>query len=149
MKTDRQSVILSIIDTQPIQTQQQLQQALLEHGISCTQGTLSRDIKQLHLVKYPTADGKQRYTADTASAGTEQLKKLAQVSRQGAVSFKVVENLLVVKTLPGYASGVGSYLDKLKLAHVLGTLAGNDTVLVAMTDSRAAQALYRDIRAVF
>lgn len=54
-----------------------------------------------------------------------------------------------MKTLPGYASGVGSYLDKLKLEHVLGTLAGNDTVLVAMTDSRAAQALYRDIRAVF
>lgn len=149
MKTDRQSAILSIIGDRPIQTQQQLQQALLEQGITCTQGTLSRDIKQLHLVKYPTADGRQRYAAASASATAEQLKKLAQVSRQGALSFRVAENLLVVKTLPGYASGVGSYLDQLKLEHVLGTLAGNDTVLVAMTDGRAAQELYREIRAVF
>lgn len=149
MKTDRQRVILDIIQTQSIETQQQLQQALLKRGISCAQGTLSRDIKQLHLVKYPGENGKLRYTADTAAARQGQMKKLTQVSRQGVVSFQVIENMIVVKTLPGFASGVGSYLDKLELAHVLGTLAGNDTVMVVLTDNRAAQALYQDIRAVF
>ena len=94
-------------------------------------------------------DGKQRYTADTGAVSSEQLKKLTQISRQGVVSFKLAENLIIVKTLPGFASGVGSYLDKLNLEHVLGTLAGNDTVLIAMTDSRTAQALYRDLRAAF
>ena len=149
MKTDRQSVILSIIQDRPIQTQQQLLEALAERGISCTQGTLSRDIKQLHLVKFPMEDGKQRYTADTGAVSSEQLKKLTQISRQGVVSFKLAENLIIVKTLPGFASGVGSYLDKLNLEHVLVTLARHDTVLIAMTDSRTAQALYRDLRAAF
>ncbi len=149
MKADRQSVILDIIESQPVETQQQLQQALLERGIFCAQGTLSRDIKQLHLVKYPGPDGKLRYTADAATVQADQMEKLTQFSRQGVVSFQTVENMIVVKTLPGFASGVGSYLDKLALPHVLGTLAGNDTVLVVMTDSRAAQALYRQLRTAF
>ena len=103
----------------------------------------------MHLVKYPAGNGRLRYAADAAGAHGEQMEKLTRFSRQGVVSCKAAENLLVVKTLPGFAPGVGSYLDKLELPNVLGTLAGNDTVLVAMTDSRAAQALYRDIRAVF
>lgn len=149
MKNDRQRAIVDIIETQPIQTQQQLRRALAERGFSCTQGTLSRDIKQMHLVKYPAEDGKLRYAVDAADVHSEQMEKLTKFSRQGIVSCKAAENLIVVKTLPGFAPGVGSYLDKLELPGVLGTLAGNDTVLVAMTDSKAAQTLCREIRAVF
>ena len=148
-KNDRQRAILEIIGAQPVQTQQQLRRALAARGFACTQGTLSRDIKQLHLVKYPAGNGRLRYAADAAGAHGEQMEKLIRFSRQGVVSCKAAENLLVVKTLPGFAPGVGSYLDKLELPNVLGTLAGNDTVLVAMTDSKAAQALYRELHAVF
>lgn len=142
MKADRHSAILSIIAARPIATQQQLQQALLQRGICCTQGTLSRDIKELHLVKYPAGDGTLRYAAESSSAQQGRLQALNAFFRQGITGFQLVENMIVVKTLPGYASGVASYFDHLSLPDVLGTLAGNDTVLMVVADEKCARSLY-------
>ena len=104
MKDDRQSKILEIIEREPIDTQEQLQQRLQEQGIRCTQATISRDIKQLHLIKEPVGQGRYRYTVSSQRNRLNVADKLRTIFRESIVSIDFAQNIVVIKTMPGLVS---------------------------------------------
>lgn len=148
MKTDRQKAILDLISSHTIATQKQLQEALVKEGYPCTQATLSRDIKELHLQKQRIGNDELRYIQEIPGYNEAQMQKLFRVSQHGILSYDVVGNLIVIKTLPGLASGVGSYIDELQMAQVVGSLAGNDTVLLVVRSTEATSDIIRSIQEV-
>ena len=129
MKTVRQVAILDIIEKQNIETQEELAEALRLRGIRVTQATVSRDIKELRLLKVLTPTGAYKYaTADKAENGLSErfIRMLAESLLSGAAS----NNLIVVKTLSGSANVAAEALDSLHWPEVLGTLAGDNTILL-------------------
>lgn len=148
MKPDRQSVILDIISEQVIETQNQLMLALTERGIKSTQATLSRDIKDLGLVKQCGPDGVYRYAVVKQTAAENLSQKRKAILRQGVVSFDLAQNLLVIKTLPGLAMNACSVIDSMHLEKLVGTLAGDNTAFLAMKDNESAQELYQEIEKI-
>lgn len=148
MKPGRQGVILEIIAQQDIETQHQLLRALAERGIKSTQATLSRDIKELRLVKELGPSGNYRYA--TVKQERDNLdQRLRKIFREGVISYDVAQNLLVIKTIPGLASAACSALDSMEVSGLVGTLAGDDTAFLAMRDNESAMALYHEIEMLF
>ena len=145
MKSNRQNVILAIIARQEIETQNHLLEALAQHGIKTTQATLSRDIKELHLVKTLSSSGKYRYAAPTADETPRYDERLRKIFRESVTSHAAAQNIVVLKTLPGLASGAASTLDSMHLSDLVGTLAGDDTALLVMKNNAAAEALCEEI----
>ncbi len=145
MKTDRQKLILELISRQNVGTQQQLLELLASRGVRCTQATLSRDIHALNLVKLPCPGG-VRYGVEPASAVGSDARKLLNIARLASLSIDAAGNIIVIKTMPGLAHAVGSFADKLEEQGLVGTIAGNDTILLIIKDSASAQALCRDLR---
>ena len=148
MKSNRQAVILEIISTKTIETQNQLMQELETRGIHTTQATLSRDIRDMHLTKEVTPNGGYRYVASRREAG-DHLQRLQKIFRESVVSYDVAQNLFVLRTLPGLASAACSALDAIEVEGLVGTLAGDDTAFIAMRDNAAALALYDEIQHLF
>ena len=145
MKPGRQSAILEIIAERDIETQHQLLLALAERGVKSTQATLSRDIKELHLIKTLSADGKYRYAAPSVEEQPRYDDRLRKIFRESVTSYAQAQNLVVLKTLPGLASGAASTLDGMSYPDLVGTLAGDDTVLLVMQNNAAAAALCEEI----
>ena len=139
MKSVRQNVILEIISTQEIETQNQLMQALNERGISSTQATLSRDIKELRLVK-ELSGGRYRYSVPSQASSPEHSERLRKIFREGVISCDTAMNLIVLKTLPGLAQAASSAMDSMDIPALVGTVAGDDTVFLAMRDVKSAEA---------
>ena len=106
MKSKRQEEILALIQEQNIETQNQLIAALRERGVKSTQATLSRDIRELRLVKELCPDGGYRYTVPTREDSGDQLERLRKIFRECVVSFDTAQNLVVIHTLPGLANGI-------------------------------------------
>ena len=149
MKDSRQSVILQIISDQEIETQAQLIKALAEHGIPSTQATLSRDIKQLHLVKELSNSGKYHYVVSGKSRNNDREQRLRKSFRESVTSYAVAQNIIVIKTLPGLASAACSTLDSMHIETLAGTLAGDDTAFLAMKDNKAAEDFCHEIEEMF
>lgn len=148
MKPGRQGLILEIIAQQDIETQYQLLEALAARGIKSTQATLSRDIKELRLVKELGQDGNYRYAA--ARPDNEDYdQRMAKIFREGVLSYDTAQNLVVIKTLPGLAPVACSVIDNMNVSGLVGTLAGDDTAFLAMRDNEAATALYHEIEKLF
>ncbi len=145
LKSERQNAILRIISEKDIETQFQLLDELEHAGIRCTQATVSRDIKQLHLYKELSAGGKYKYAAVRAGEIRNYSDRLATIFRESITSFASAQNLVVIKTLPGLASAVCSALDGMDIRNLAGTLAGDDTAFLAMSDSAAAEELCREL----
>lgn len=145
MKLNRQSIILEIIKERDIETQNQLLDALAERGIKSTQATLSRDIKDMRLIKELSPRGGYRYAAASKTESADMDQRLRKIFREGVVSYDVAQNLLVLKTLPGLASGACSALDAMRVSGMVGTIAGDDTAFIAMKDNDSALALYHEI----
>lgn len=145
MKNDRQSMILEIIEREPIDTQEQLQQRLLEQGVSCTQATISRDIKQLHLIKEPVGQGKYRYAVSVQRNKLNVADKLRTIFRESIVSIESAQNLVVIKTMAGLANAAAAALDSMDIQYVVGSLAGDDTALLIMRDSESAKDFCNEI----
>lgn len=131
MSSDRRSKILEIIAGNEIQTQEELADRLNREGFRVTQATVSRDIKQLNLVKIPTGDGRQKYAvhADTRS---EMDEKYVNVLRAGFKSMDMAQNILVIKTISGMAMAVAASIDELDFPQIVGSIAGDDTVMCAV-----------------
>ena len=146
MKNSRQAKILEIIEKQPVDTQEQLQQLLKAEGISCTQATISRDIKQLHLVKEPMGQGRYRYTLSSQRSRLNVADKLQSIFRESITSIDYAQNIVVVKTMPGLAGAAGAALDSMNIPGVVGSLAGDDTALLIMRDAVSAGELCDEIR---
>ena len=148
MKTKRQAKIVEIISNTNVETQEQLLKALEEEGFTSTQATISRDIKELKIVKELTSLGTYRYSVSEKDAPPALTDRLNTIFRECVTSIDYAENIIVIHTLPGLASAAGSALDAMKINVVLGTLAGDDTVMIVMRDSNAAAAFCGEIKSV-
>ncbi len=137
MKTVRQVAILDIIAKQDIETQEDLAEALRRHGIRVTQATVSRDIKELRLLKVLTPAGTYKYaTADKAENGLSE--RFVRMLAESVLSVSSANNLVVVKTLSGSANVAAEALDSMHWPEVLGTLAGDNTLLLIVRSNEEA-----------
>lgn len=148
MKAQRQAKIVEIISNANVETQEQLLQALTDQGFNSTQATISRDIKELRIVKELTSLGTYRYCVPEKDAPPAISDRLNNIFRECVISVDSAENLVVIHTLPGMANAAGSALDAMRSGAVLGTLAGDDTVVVVMREGHAAAAFSGEIKAV-
>lgn len=145
MKNDRQSKILEIIEREPIDTQEQLQQRLQEQGNTCTQATISRDIKQLHLIKEPMGQGKYRYAVSVQRNRLNVADKLRTIFRESIVSVDYAQNIVVIKTMAGLANAAAAALDSMSIPYMVGSLAGDDTAMLVMRDTDSARSFCDEI----
>lgn len=144
-KYTRQRIILDIIENFEIETQEELAQYLFEREIDITQATISRDIKELRLVKVLTPDGKYKYaTMDSQYEGIDE--RLKNVFKSTVLSVDKAENMLVVKTLPGAAQICAAAVDNLKIEGVVGTIAGDDTIFVAIEEKNIIDSVLSHIK---
>ena len=149
MKLGRQSVIMEIINERDIETQNQLMDALAECGAKSTQATLSRDIRDMRLVKELGPKGNYRYVAAAKQETPDLDVRLKKIFKESLVSYDVAQNIVVLKTLPGLANGACSALDGMDIEGLVGTLAGDDTAFLAMKDNASANTLYKEIESLF
>lgn len=144
MKEKRQAEIVKIISEQSVETQEQLLAQLKLRGIKATQATISRDIKELHLVKEPAGNGAYRYALVSGRAAhRNHAGRLRNIFKEGVTSFDVAQNIVVVKTMPGLASAAGAALDGMEIRGFVGSLAGDDTVILIMRSNEDAET-FRD-----
>ena len=148
MKSQRQAKILEIIATKNIETQEQLLAELQTEGFRGTQATISRDIKELRIVKELTSLGNYRYTVSTSEQGSTFSARLNTIFRECVNGIDYAQNIIVVRTLPGLASAAGSAIDAMNLNTIVGTLAGDDTVMIVMRDTNAAATLCGEIKSL-
>ncbi|MCD8325721.1 MAG: arginine repressor [Lachnospiraceae bacterium] len=129
MKKNRLDEILTLVQQQDIETQEELTALLNQAGFSVTQATVSRDIRKLGLVKRPAGRGRQKYTLP---AGEDSLpRRQLEILRASVVSMEPAMNLLVIKTSSGMAMAAGAALDDLAFEEIVGAVAGDDTIFVA------------------
>lgn len=145
MKRQRHREILEIISQESVETQEDLAHRLRERGFEVTQATVSRDIKELRLLKVLTDEGSYRYAvAEKAEQGlTERLRR---IFTETALHVDVAENLIVIKTLPGSAHAAAEMVDTMRWPETVGTLAGDNTILVIARDAQIAPALAERFR---
>ncbi|MCQ2418510.1 MAG: arginine repressor [Clostridia bacterium] len=146
MKSKRQTKILEIISEKDIETQEQLLESLKEAGMDCTQATISRDIKELRIVKELTVMGNYRYAAPAQEAATTFSERLNTIFKQCVTSYDHAQNIVVIKTLPGLAAGACSAIDAMQMSVVVGSLAGDDTAVIIMRDINAAVGFCAEIK---
>ena len=148
MKAKRQAKIMEIISTTNVETQEQLLQELQAAGFTSTQATISRDIKELRIVKELTSFGIYRYTTSSRDVPGTFSDRLNTSFRECVTSYDYAQNLVVIHTLPGLANAAASAVDAMGMSVVLGTLAGDDTVVVIMRDTNAAAAFCGEIKSL-
>ncbi len=148
MKSARQEKILEIIDKYEIGTQEALIGKLAEYGFDSTQTTISRDIRQLRLIKTPTGRGAYKYAApkEKAVAATPAHNSALTDS---VTKIEAAQNIVVVKTLSGMANAIAVCLETIDVGYIVGSVAGDDTILIVMKDSDAALETERALKAVF
>ena len=148
MKSKRQEQILVLIQDHDIETQEQLLDELKKSGFQATQATISRDIKELRIVKELTSFGTYRYTTAAREVPSAFTGRLNTIFRECVTSFDYAQNIIVIHTLPGLANAAASALDAMNMNVVLGTLAGDDTAVVIMRDTNAAAAFCGEIKSL-
>lgn len=147
MKAKRQAMIREIVESQSIQTQEELAEALRARGMVVTQATVSRDIKELHLLKVLAEDGGYRYaTMDKSEQGTSD--RLIRMLADSVVDMASANNLIVIHTLSGSAHVAGEAVDSLKWPEVLGTIAGDNTILVIVRSNEEVENVIRRFRSI-
>lgn len=146
MKAERQKLILQIIMERRVETQEELLLLLRERGCSATQATISRDIRELRLVKEMSGDGSYHYTESVHKTDSDLTVRLKKIFRQSVTSCDVAQNLIVIKTMPGLANGACATLDNMEIPELVGTLAGDDTALLIMRNNKSAEDFYHDIQ---
>lgn len=147
MKTNRQSKIIEIIQKNEVETQDELSALLEKDGFRVTQATVSRDIRELKLTKIPTASGRQKYAVIT-DAPENLSKKYERVLREGFLSMDMAQNILVIKTVSGMASAVCAAIDAMKMREIVGSIAGDDTIMCAIRTIDDTYAVMKKIRRI-
>ena len=142
MKTKRHEKIKELIKDNNIETQEELAEALKGAGFDVTQATVSRDIKELNLFKASTGGNSRRYVVPDVREGITN-EKYIHVLREGFVSMECACNLLVIKTVPGMAMAVCAAVDALNMSEIIGTIAGDDTIMVATAGEKQAISLLK------
>lgn len=146
MKSQRQAKIMEIISNRNVETQEQLLALLQDEGFRATQATISRDIKELRIVKELTSLGTYRYTVANSEVGSSFSARLNTIFRECVTGFDYAQNIIIIRTLPGLASAAGSAIDAMNMSMVVGSLAGDDTVMIVMRDNNSAAAFCGEIK---
>ncbi|WP_042353007.1 arginine repressor [Bacillus massiliigorillae] len=141
-KERRQYFLKKLITEQEVETQEQLVMLLNEKGMDVTQATISRDIRELNLVKVPLTSGKFKYSFIAENNDHAQYKKLLKKTQEVVVKFDSVDNLIVLKTLPGNAHVIGVLLDNVNWDEMVGCVCGNDTCLIIARTKEDADIIY-------
>ena len=145
MKKIRHRKIVEIIEKYDVETQEELAGYLKAAGFTVTQATVSRDIRELKLSKIPTGNGRQKYVVlkqDDSHMGD----KYIRVLRNGFVSMDSAQNILVIKTVAGMAMAVAAAVDAMKLKEIVGSIAGDDTIMAAIRTTEETQIVMDKIR---
>jgi len=147
MKSARHNLILEIIDTMEIETQEELAEELKRRGVKVTQATVSRDIKELRLLKVLSENGGYKYaTVERAEKGMND--RFARILAESVVNIEAVNNLVVINTLSASANAAGEAIDSMKWSEVLGTIAGDNTLLIIARSNEAVETLMTRINAL-
>ncbi len=145
MKTRRHAMILEIINEYSVETQEELLLLLKKNGFNVTQATVSRDIKELRLLKSLSPDGKYRYTSIKKSASDLQ-GSVQNFFNSSVIMVKAARNLVVVKTLAGMAGALCATIDSITFDGMIGTIAGDDTIFIACADENFATKLVVELK---
>lgn len=140
MKYNRHAKILELIDKFNIETQEELAEKLKEQGVDVTQATVSRDIKELRLIKVMSEDGNYKYSS-IAQTESSINNKLLTIFTESFASCDYANNIVIVKTLPGMAQACASAIDSMKWSEIVGTIAGDDTIMIVCRAERIAEEL--------
>ena len=132
MKSGRQSKIIELVEKNEIETQEELASLLGAAGFKVTQATISRDIRELKLTKVTAENGRQKYAIIKSSGNEHYADKYIRVLCDGLVSMDMAQNILVIKTVSGMAMAVAAALDSFHLEGVVGSIAGDDTIMCAI-----------------
>lgn len=147
MKKDRHELILSLVENFTISTQDELLEKLLEHGVEVTQATVSRDIKELRLVKQPVSNGQYKYCV--AASSDEKYMKYYAIFAESVTEVDYAQNICIIKCHPGTANAACAAIDALNIPEILGTLAGDDTIFILCRSERSAQNTKRELESLF
>lgn len=145
-KAERQRLILDIVSAKVVETQEQLADELKAAGVPVTQATVSRDIRELRLAKSPIGDGVYRYAIAQDRAIGDPARRVKRLFRDFVTHIDWSLNLVIVKTLPGAAQGVAFAVDGLEWEDVIGTIAGDDTIMLIAKPPEAAEAVVTRLR---
>ncbi|MBP3337759.1 MAG: arginine repressor [Clostridia bacterium] len=148
MKQDRHSMILELIDKNSVETQEDLANLLKENGYNVTQATVSRDIKQLRLIKVSSDGGVYKYAAAKSASGGEVDEKQRIILVQSVKHVECAQNIVVVSTLSGMAQAAASVLDCMKIKEIVGSIAGDDTIMCVTKTNDSAKAVYDKIKSL-
>ncbi|MBR0028503.1 MAG: arginine repressor, partial [Clostridia bacterium] len=150
MKRNRQEVIKNIISANNVETQEELLNLLIKEGFNTTQATISRDIKELNLKKVTYDGGRKKYSISNNSPDTDVKDdaSYSQVLKNSIVSMEHSENIIVIKTVSGMAMAVGASVDRLKIDEIMGCIAGDDTLFLAIRDKNMAEKVIGEIKDV-
>ena len=147
MRYSRQNKILELIEDNEIETQEKLASMLKEGGYEVTQATVSRDIKELQLIKILSSSGKYKYaTAMKVSAAISD--RFVKIFKETIKTVDFSGNIIVVKTLSGCASAAAEALDSLNLPHMVGSIAGDNTIMVVVDDPANVDKLVHELRSM-
>jgi transcriptional regulator of arginine metabolism len=146
VKSSRQKVIRDIISQKPIETQCQLTDELRHHGFNITQATISRDIKEMGLIKVAGGDGGFRYSLPPESISGNNLERAKRMLRDNLLRMEITHFIIVIRTLPGAAQGVAACIEGLGFAEFAGCIAGDDTIFMLAHENDDCHALMRKIQ---
>ena len=147
MKTRRQAKILELIQRNDVETQEELSAYLVREGFQVTQATVSRDIRELKLTKIAIDNGKQKYAVIT-DADSGMMEKYARVLREGFISMDLAKNIVVIKTVSGMAGAVCAAIDAMKFQEMVGSIAGDDTIICIIRDDEEAVKIMKKLRKI-
>jgi len=145
MKKERQKAVLRVIAETDVETQNQLIEELAKVGIVSTQATVSRDIKELHLIKELTSRGSYRYAVSDRPDTQNNTIRLKAIFKESVISYANALNIVVIKTLPGLAPAACGAIDSMGIKNIVGSIAGDDTGFLAMNDVTAAEKFCKEI----
>lgn len=149
LKSTRQAKIKEIIEQEVIETQEDLAASLRFHHIAVTQATVSRDIKELMLIKVPTGDGRYRYAFPKDNTKLFSKDRMEHMFHDSVTSVDYSENIIVIKTLPGTANAVASTIDGVYWPEIIGTVAGDDNILVVIKPKEAVPLIVKKMKNMF
>ncbi len=144
MKPGRQTKIIEIINKYEIETQDELVEYLEREGLHVTQATISRDIRELKLTKVATASGKKKYIT-LYEMDEDLMEKYVRIFREGFLSMDMAQNILVIKTVSGMAMAVAAALDAMNYSEIVGSIAGDDTIMSAIRTVDDTEKLMRKL----
>lgn len=146
MKFQRQAAIIDLISNHEIDTQEELTARLREMGFHSTQATISRDIKELRLIKIASSNGGYKYSIAESEQDSGFVPRVRNIFRECVIKVDVAQNLVVIKTITGMANAAAFALDTMKISEIVGTIAGDDNVLIILRDNESAENFFEQAK---